>query len=332
MNIWRFAVGLLGVVSEDICEIDLYKEHLAKIPSVQLSQVIIQVGGFVWRSLANRYETSTWICLSLRSCRSGEMLLTMVRCWRLIQAGSSETCLQNDAFQTQFLWGELFELTFKGVLRSRVWMIFERRMVWLGSLTPRLTATHQDYDMFSNEQATLINLRLPTVTRWKIDPMDWIGTTNKYWRFMKVHVPVSGNVKYRGWKWRSGKFGNAGWWDSSGWIYIPIYRVYKLGPENMFRLLCFLFSHPQSYNKISTTWREIILKKTWLYRYLEAILEGRQKHNQQTHPNWNRFSFSVTLETRPPSCSTFMSVPFVSAWGIGWMNGGLIFDSFFLHS
>ena len=122
------------------------------------------------------------------------------------------------------------------------------------------------------------------------------------------------------------------WMMRFKWMNLYTYRVYKLGPENMFRLLCFLFSHPQSYNKISTTWREIILKKTWLYRYLEAILEGRQKHNQQTHPNWNRFSFSVTLETRPPSCSTFMSVPFVSAWGIGWMNGGLIFDSFFLHS
>ena len=277
MNIWRFAVGLLGVVSEDICEIDLYKEHLAKIPSVQLSQVFIQVGGFVWRSLANRYETSTWICLSLRSCRSGEMLLTMVRCWRLIQAGSSETCLQNDAFQTQFLWGELFELTFKGVLRSRVWMIFERRMVWLGSLTPRLTATHQDYDMFSNEQATLINLRLATVTRWKIDPMDWIGTTNKYWRFMKVHVPVSGNVKYRGWKWRSGKFGNAEWWDSSGWIYIPI-EYTNLDLKTCFVCCVFCFHIP----KVTTRSRPPEERSYWKKHGCTDILKLFWKGDKST--------------------------------------------------
>ena len=136
-----------------------------------------------------------------------------VRCWRLIQAGSSDTCLQNDAFQTQFLWGELFELTFKGVLR----------IDWVHP-TPT-NSYHQDYDMFSNKQATLINLRLATVTRWKIDPMDWIGTTNKYWRFMKVHVPVSRNVK---------------------WMNLYTYRVYKLGPENMFRLIVFfVFTSPK---------------------------------------------------------------------------------------
>ena len=91
----------------------------------------------------------------------------------------------------------------------------------IGFTHPATNSYHQDYDMFSNKQATLINLPLATVTRWGIDPMDWIGTTNieGSWRFMFQWAEMSNTSAENG---AAENSTNARRWDSSGWIYIPI--------------------------------------------------------------------------------------------------------------